>query len=82
MKLHSLRLIVRRQREADNRIRREQESDYQRSLAADRARLNERKRAECEKKMAEMKEAEKRRKEREKKEVCLFWSRTFSSVFQ
>ncbi|MCP9257795.1 FAS-associated factor 2-B [Dirofilaria immitis] len=45
----------RHQREVNNRILREQESDYQRSLAADRARLSERKKAENERKMAEMK---------------------------
>ncbi|EFO16453.2 UBX domain-containing protein [Loa loa] len=58
----------RHQREVNNRILREQESDYQRSLTADRARLNERKRAESERKMAEMKKAEEKKKKQEKKE--------------
>uniref|UniRef100_A0A8R1TRL7 UBX domain-containing protein n=1 Tax=Onchocerca volvulus TaxID=6282 RepID=A0A8R1TRL7_ONCVO len=58
----------RHQREVNNRILREQESDYQRSLAADRARLNERRRVESERKMAEMKKAEEKKKEQEKKE--------------
>lgn len=62
----------RHQREVNNRILREQESDYQRSLAADRARLNERKRAESERKMAEIREAEENKKKQEKKEVILF----------
>ncbi|VDK79829.1 unnamed protein product [Litomosoides sigmodontis] len=57
----------RHQREVNNRILREQESDYQRSLAADRARLNERKRAESERKMAEIREAEEKKKKQEKK---------------
>ncbi|VDM98589.1 unnamed protein product [Thelazia callipaeda] len=58
----------RQQRELNSRIRREQESDYQRSLAADRARLNQKRKAETERKMAEIKEAEERKKEEEKKE--------------
>ncbi|VDK71020.1 unnamed protein product [Gongylonema pulchrum] len=58
------------QRELNNRIRREQESDYQRSLAADRERLKERKRIESERKLAEKNEREKRKREQEKKEVC------------
>ncbi|KAK6111953.1 UBA-like domain family protein [Brugia pahangi] len=58
----------RHQREVNNRILREQESDYQRSLAADRARISERKRAESERKIAEMKEAEEKRRKQEKKE--------------
>ncbi|KAL3989860.1 UBX domain family protein [Acanthocheilonema viteae] len=58
----------RHQREVNNRILREQESDYQRSLATDRARLNERRRAESERKMAEIKEAEEKKKKQEKKE--------------
>lgn len=61
--------ITRHQREVNSRILREQESEYQRSLAADRARLNEKKRSENERKMAEMKEAEKKRKKLEKKKV-------------
>lgn len=67
-------IITRHQREVNNRILREQESDYQRSLAADRARLNERRRAESERKMAEIKEAEEKKKKQEKKEVILFRS--------
>lgn len=63
----------------NNRILREQESDYQRSLAADRARLNERRRAESERKIAEIKEAEEKKKKQEKKEVILLYFQYFIS---
>ncbi|VDM37743.1 unnamed protein product [Toxocara canis] len=58
----------REQREANNRIRREQEVEYQRSLEADRARQDQIRRAESERQLAEKREAESRRKEQLKKE--------------
>uniref|UniRef100_A0A914S670 Trichohyalin-plectin-homology domain-containing protein n=1 Tax=Parascaris equorum TaxID=6256 RepID=A0A914S670_PAREQ len=59
----------REQREANNRIRREQEVEYQRGLEADRARLDQLRRAESERQLAAKKEAETRLKQRLKKEV-------------
>uniref|UniRef100_A0A914ZMP7 UBX domain-containing protein n=1 Tax=Parascaris univalens TaxID=6257 RepID=A0A914ZMP7_PARUN len=58
----------REQREANNRIRREQEVEYQRGLEADRARLDQLRRAESERQLAAKKEAETRLKQRLKKE--------------
>lgn len=53
------------QREADSRIRREQEADYQRGLAADRAKMDEKRKEELARKQAiEKAEEEKRLLER------------------
>ncbi|VDD96714.1 unnamed protein product [Enterobius vermicularis] len=55
----------RQQREADSRIRREQEADYQRGLAADRAKMDEKRKEELARKQAiEKAEEEKRLLER------------------
>uniref|UniRef100_A0A158R537 UBX domain-containing protein n=1 Tax=Syphacia muris TaxID=451379 RepID=A0A158R537_9BILA len=57
--------IEREQREADSRIRREQEADYERGLAADRAKLDKKRKQELERKKAlEKAEQEKRDFER------------------
>lgn len=58
----------RNQREANNRIRREQEAEYQRGLAEDKARLNQRKREETQRLEALRREEEEKRKEQLKKE--------------
>ncbi|VDN58804.1 unnamed protein product [Dracunculus medinensis] len=58
----------RNQREADMRIRREQEMDYERCLAEDRAKLNEKRRVENEKLLAEKLEAEQKLLEERKKQ--------------
>lgn len=52
--------------EMDSQLRREQEADYQRSLATDRAKVQERKRLESEKIESQKREEEQRREEKEK----------------
>ncbi|KAH7720707.1 UBX domain containing protein [Aphelenchoides avenae] len=58
----------RAQRELNNRLRREQEADYERSLQADRARLNERRRLESERIEAQRREEEERQREEQKQQ--------------
>lgn len=55
------------------RIRREQEMDYERCLAEDRAKLNEKRRVENEKLLAEKLEAEQKLLEERKKQVIFFF---------
>jgi len=55
----------RAQREMDSQLRREQEADYERSLAADRARVQERKRLESEKIESEKREDDLRKQEQQ-----------------
>jgi hypothetical protein len=54
------------QLEMNNQLRREQEDDYQRALATDRARVQERKRLESEKIENQKREEELRRQEEQK----------------
>ncbi|KAI6191613.1 UBX domain-containing protein [Aphelenchoides bicaudatus] len=65
IQLSQLRLFS-AQREMDTQLRREQESEYQRSLATDRARVQERKRLESEKLESQKREEELRLQEEQK----------------
>ncbi|CAD5229424.1 unnamed protein product [Bursaphelenchus okinawaensis] len=60
-----------RERELNNQLRREQEEEYQRSLAADRAKVQERKRLESERIEAEQREEEFRLQEERKRNDLL-----------
>lgn len=61
--------IFRAERDLNNRIRREQEEEYQRALEQDRARMNERRRLESERQDAEKREKEEQDRYAMKKEV-------------